>query len=184
MAAAVPPAGPSESEIYLGSESFRTRGGILKLVAQRHGSPTILACDASDPQCPGRAYRRLYSHRRPFDLDDSQEFGGLDTAAQSNRRYRACHGPPDRHDLTPSIWVGWPLRHRDSRMGHHLCGVAGKPSRRSGRQGPYFRSSGLARDDDHLRALGRRWLIRAVARASGDGGALVLHLIYGAVLGV
>ena len=28
----------------------------------------------------------------------------------------------------------------------------------------------LARDDDHLRALGRRWLIRAVARASGDGG--------------
>src|SRR6516165_8957439 len=143
---------------------------VLKLMEERHEPQTILACNASDPKCPGRAYRRLRSHRRPFDLDDSQEFGGLDAAAQTNRRYRVCRGPADRHDLTPSVWVDWPLRPRDSRMGHHLCGVTGKPSRRSGRQGPYFRSSSLARDDDHLHAPGRPWLIRAVARASGDGG--------------
>src|SRR6516164_10790637 len=143
---------------------------VLKLMEERHEPQTILACNASDPKCPGRAYRRLRSHRRPFDLDDSQEFGGLDAAAQTNRRYRVCRGPADRHDLTPSVWVDWPLRPRDSRMGHHLCGVTGKPSRRSGRQGPYFRSSGLARDDDLLHALGRPWLIRAVDWASGDGG--------------
>src|SRR5215813_799203 len=127
-------------------------------------------CNASDPQCPGRAYRRLYSHRRPFDLDDSQEFGGLDAAAQSNRRYRACRGPADRHDLTPPVWVDWPLRPRDSRMGHHLCGVAGEPAGRPGRQGAYFRSSSLACDGDYLHAPGRQWFVRAVARVSGDGG--------------
>src|SRR5215510_8580706 len=127
-------------------------------------------CNASDPQCPGRAYRRLYSHRRPFDLDDSQEFGGLDAAAQSKRRYRACRGPAGRHDLTPPVWVDWPLRPRDSRMGHHLCGVAGEPASAPGRQGAYFRSSSLACDDDYLHAPGRQWFVRAVARVSGDGG--------------
>src|SRR6516165_10662791 len=113
---------------------------------------------------------RLYSDGRAICINAYEAANGAGAAAQPNRRYRACRGPPDRHDLTPSICVDWPLRPRDSRMGHHLCGVTGKPSRRSGRQGPYFRSSGLARDDDLLHALGRPWLIRAVARASGDGG--------------
>jgi len=143
---------------------------VLKLMGQRHEPQTILARNASDPKCPSRAYRRLHSYRRPFHLDDSQELGGLAAAAQANRRYCACRGPADRHDLTPSVWVDWPLRPRNSRVGHHLRGVTGKPSRHSGRQGPYFRSSSLARDDDLLHAPGREWLIRAVAGTSGDGG--------------
>ena len=75
--------------------------------------------------------------------------------------------------MTLPLPFGW--------IGHFVLGTvawgiiyaalqASLPGARSGRQGPYFRSSGLARDDDHLRAPGRRWLIRAVARASGDGG--------------
>jgi len=66
--------------------------------------------------------------------------------------------------------VDWPLRPRNSRVGHHLRGVTGKPSRHPGRQGPCFRSSSLARADDLLHAPGREWLIRAVAGTSGDGG--------------
>src|SRR5262245_46244067 len=75
-----------------------------------------------------------------------------------------------RHDLTPPVWVDWPLRPRDSRMGHHLCAVAGELAGRPGRQGAYFRSSSLACDDDYLHAPGRQWFVRAVARVSGDGG--------------
>ena len=41
---------------------------VLKLMGQRHEPQTILARNASDPKCPGRAYRRLHSYRRPFHL--------------------------------------------------------------------------------------------------------------------
>jgi hypothetical protein len=144
---------------------------------QRHEQQTILACNASDPKCPGRAYRRLHCYRRPFRLDDSQEFGGLDAAAQSNRRYRACRGPADRHDLGHFALgtVAWGIIYAALQ-----ASLPGAPVVK----GLIFGALAWLVMMIIFMPLAGHGLFALSLGPQATVATLVLHLIYGAVLGV
>jgi hypothetical protein len=69
-------------------------------------------------------------------------------------------------------------------MGHHLCGLADELAGRSDRQGACFWSLGLALMMIFFMPLAGNGLFALSLGLPATVAALVLHLVYGAVLSV